>query len=186
MTSHMREEILTLPNMLTMLRVGSIPFMVLLLYLEGNFWSWLAGGVFFAAGVTDLLDGWLARRLKKDSRMGRFLDPLADKLLISSMLVMLAALGRVPGWMAVLIICREIGVTGLRAIAASQGVNVPSDIWGKSKTALQMVAIFFLIVPNPVAGYDTYMLGMGALWAALLITGWSGAVYFWRFRRQIV
>ena len=156
------------------------------MYLEGNFWSWLAGGVFLAAGLTDLLDGWLARRLKKDSRMGRFLDPLADKLLVSSMLVMLAALGKAPGWMAVLIICREIGVTGLRAIAASQDVSVPSDIWGKSKTALQIMAVFLLILPNIVSGYDIHRLGMAALWAALIITGWSGGVYFWRFRRQIV
>ena len=186
MNKQARDEIFTLPNMLTMLRVGSIPLMVLLLYFNGNFWSWLAAGVFFAAGLTDLLDGWLARRLKKDSRMGRFLDPLADKLLISSMLVMLAALGRVPGWMAVLIICREIGVTGLRAIAASQGVSVPSDIWGKSKTALQMAAVFLLILPNPVAGHNPHCTGMIVLWAALAITAWSGAVYFWRFRRQIM
>jgi len=180
------EEFFTLPNMLTLVRVGSIPVLVALLYIKGPLWSWLAGLVFCASGLTDLLDGWLARKMKKDSRMGRFLDPLADKLLISSILVMLVALHKVPAWMAVLIICREIAVTGLRAIAASQGFTLPSDMWGKSKTMVQMVGIFLLIIPRPMAGLDTQAAGLMIMWAALIITAWSGLAYILRFRRQLM
>lgn len=181
-----QEEFFTLPNMLTLVRVGSIPLLLALLYIKGPLWSWLAGLVFCASGLTDLLDGWLARRLKKDSRMGRFLDPLADKLLISSMLVMLVSLGRIPAWMAVVIICREIAVTGLRAIAASQGFTLPSDMWGKSKTMIQMVGVFLLIIPPPVAGIDNRLVGLVVMSVALIITAWSGLAYILRFRRQLM
>ncbi|MFZ5584404.1 MAG: CDP-diacylglycerol--glycerol-3-phosphate 3-phosphatidyltransferase [Thermodesulfobacteriota bacterium] len=177
-----REKLLNLPNLLTLVRVGSIPLLVALLYLPGNFWCGVAGLLFVVAGLTDLLDGWLARRTKTVTMLGQYLDPVADKLLVASMLVVLTELGRAPGWMTIIIICREIGVTGLRALAARNGLAVPSDMWGKAKTALQMLGIFLLIVHQPLAGLDADRWGLWALGLAVAITAWSGLAYALRFR----
>jgi CDP-diacylglycerol--glycerol-3-phosphate 3-phosphatidyltransferase len=186
MKAALREQLLTAPNLLTLLRVGSIPVLLVLMTLEGKGWAWLAAWVFCVSGLTDLLDGWLARRMKKVSVMGQYLDPVADKLLIASMLVMLVALGRVPAWITIVIICRELAVTGLRAVAASQGFTLPSDMAGKSKTAVQMLAVFLLIGHYSVGGFDPHYWGMICLWAALVFTVWSGLGYFLRFRRKLL
>jgi CDP-diacylglycerol--glycerol-3-phosphate 3-phosphatidyltransferase len=180
-----REEIFNLPNLLTLLRVGSIPLLVALAYLPGQFWAWLAGGLFFVAGLTDLLDGWLARRMKKITLLGQYLDPVADKLLISSMLVMLTHLGRVPAWMTILIICREIAVTGMRAVAANHNFTVPSDLWGKFKTALQMLGVFLLLLNYPMGGFDPGLWGLVAMYMAVAVTAWSGFLYGRRFQRLL-
>jgi len=180
-----REKLLTLPNVLTMLRVGSIPFLVLLLYLPGRGWAWLAALIFAVAGLTDLLDGWLARRQKQETVLGTYLDPMADKLLIASLLVMLVGLGRTPAWAAILIIGREIAVTGMRALATSQGFNVPSDMGGKAKTALQMLAVVLLVLHYKMGAFDPHQWGLWLLYAACLITMWSGFSYFWRFVRKL-
>lgn len=180
-----RETLTSPPNLVTLLRVGSVPVLVALLYLEGPVFSWIAGGLFLAASLTDLLDGWMARRMKRVSVLGQYLDPLADKLLISSMLVMLVAQGQVPAWAAIVIICREIAVTGLRAVAASRGFSVPSDFLGKSKTAVQMLAVLLLILHYPVAGFDPHYWGLAVLWLAVAITVWSGLGYFQRFKREL-
>ena len=184
MASPLREEIFNLPNTLTLVRIGSIPIVVALLYLPGMFWSWLAAAVFLVAGLTDMLDGWLARRLKKVSLMGQYLDPLADKLLVSCLLVVLVGMGRCPAWIAVMLIAREIAVTGLRAIAASQGFAVPSDLAGKSKTALQMLGLVLLISHYNLGGFDPHYWGMAVLYVALVVSVWSGVVYFYRFRKR--
>ena len=180
-----RQDVFNLPNLITLLRVGSIPVLVALLYLPERFWSWTAAGLFCVAGLSDLLDGIVARSLKKVTVLGQFLDPLADKLLIASMLVMLVALGRAPAWMAVIIICRDAAVTGLRALAASQNLAVPSDRWGKAKTALQMGAVVLLIWHYPVGGLNVQYFGYLALWAATLVGFFSGLRYFVRFNRLL-
>ena len=180
-----KETLLTPPNMVTLLRMVSIPVLVAMLYLDGPLWSWISGALFALASATDLLDGWLARRLKSVSVLGQYLDPVADKLLVSSMLIMLAALGRAPAWMAILIICREIAVTGMRAVAASRNFTVPSDMFGKSKTAIQMAAILLLILHHPMGGFDPHVFGMYILWVAVLATAWSGTAYFRRFQRHL-
>ena len=181
-----REDMLSLPNLLSLVRVGSIPLLVLLIYLQGMVWSLAAGALFFVAGLTDLADGWLARRTRRVSLIGQYLDPVADKLLIASMLVVLVDLGRVPAWMAIVIICREIAVTGMRALAATQGFDVPSDMMGKSKTAIQMLAVLLLLVHYPLGGLDTHQWGLWCLWAALGVTVYSGLGYFVRFRRRLL
>ncbi|MCB2185724.1 MAG: CDP-diacylglycerol--glycerol-3-phosphate 3-phosphatidyltransferase [Deltaproteobacteria bacterium] len=180
-----RENVYTLPNLLTLIRIGSVPLLVVLLYLPGPTWSRAAAVVFFISGLTDLFDGILARRLRKVTLLGQFLDPVADKLLVGSMLVMLAALGRAPAWMAVLILGREIAVTGMRAVAASQGFQVPSDTMGKWKTAVQMLAVWLLMAYYPVGGVDVAFWGLLSLWAAVIITAWSGVGYFLRFRKRL-
>lgn len=179
------ESLFILPNMLTLVRVGSIPLLVGLLYLGGPFWSWVAGVVFVVAGLTDLLDGWLARRMKQVTLLGQYLDPVADKLLIASVLVMLSAMGRLPAWMTILVICREIAVTGMRALAASHGLMVPSDLWGKWKTALQMLAVLLLIIYFPMAGFDPGFWGLLVMLLAVALTVWSGLAYGNRFREQL-
>lgn len=180
-----REDLLTLPNTITLLRIGSIPIIVAMMYLKGPHWSLMTAVVFFLSGLTDLLDGWLARRMKKVSKLGQFMDPVADKLLVSSLLVVLVDLSRAPAWVAIVIICREIGVTGIRAVAATSGFDVPSDIWGKFKTAIQMLALLLLILHYPLGGFDSQFWGMVVLWVALAITAWSGMGYFLRFQRRL-
>ncbi len=180
-----KEDLFSLPNLLSLVRVGSIPVLVLMIYLDGPAWCRAAGAVFFVAGLTDLADGWLARRMKKVSVLGQYLDPVADKLLIASLLIVLVGVDRAPAWMAILMICREIAVTGMRALAAIQGFAVPSDLWGKWKTAVQMLAVFLLIIHYPLAGFDPHFWGMVALWVAVAITVWSGMGYFIRFQREL-
>jgi CDP-diacylglycerol--glycerol-3-phosphate 3-phosphatidyltransferase len=180
-----REEAFNLPNLLTLLRIGSVPVLVLLLYLQQSYWCMVAGALFFVSGLTDLLDGFLARRMKKVTVMGKFLDPLADKLLVSSMLVMLVDLDRAPAWMAIVLVGREIGVTGLRAVAASQGFEVPSDLGGKFKTALQMLAVWWLIIYYPVGGFEVAYWGGWVLLLATVLTAYTGLVYFCRFYSEL-
>jgi CDP-diacylglycerol--glycerol-3-phosphate 3-phosphatidyltransferase len=148
----LREDALNLPNLLTALRIALIP-LVLYLMADGtpkaNFWAAI---VYIASAVTDFLDGWLARRMGLISLVGKFLDPLADKLLVMATLVFLAYLGRLPllGVVAVIIMeGRELSITSLRTIAMSEGVVMAAGRGGKDKTALQMVAILLLIVHHP-------------------------------------
>jgi CDP-diacylglycerol--glycerol-3-phosphate 3-phosphatidyltransferase len=144
-----REDAINLPNMLTMLRVVMIPI-VLFLLRDGtpvmNFW---AAMVYIVAAFTDFLDGWLARRRGLVSVLGKFLDPLADKLLVMAVLVLMVDMGRAPMWAVVLIIARELSITSLRVIAISEGTVISAGQGGKDKTALQMVAILLLIVHHP-------------------------------------
>jgi CDP-diacylglycerol---glycerol-3-phosphate 3-phosphatidyltransferase len=169
------------PNMLTGLRIAAVPVVVLLLLSPGRVASFLGGICFVLAGATDFLDGFLARRYRIVSRVGKFLDPLADKLLVSAALIMLIPLGRVPAWMAFLIIGRELAVTGLRGLAAAEGIILAPDRWGKTKTLLQMAALTALILHYPIDGVDFHGLGLWLLWLALIATVASGVSYFWEF-----
>jgi CDP-diacylglycerol--glycerol-3-phosphate 3-phosphatidyltransferase len=180
------EQILNLPNLLTLVRLGSIPVLVVLFYLPVDGWSSLAAAVFLVAGLTDLLDGWLARRMKSVTILGQYLDPVADKLLVSSVLIMFTSQGRVPAWITILIICREIAVTGMRALAANHSFTVPSDLWGKAKTALQMLGLFLIMLQHPLSGFDPQIWGGWIMLLAVFITAWSGVGYAMRFQRLLV
>jgi CDP-diacylglycerol--glycerol-3-phosphate 3-phosphatidyltransferase len=173
-----------LPNLLTGARIVAIPVVMVLLCFQGQWASFLGALVFMAAGATDFLDGFIARRHQLVSRFGKFMDPLADKLLVSAALIMLIPLGRVPAWMAVVIIGRELAVTGLRALAAAEGIILAPDRWGKTKTLLQMVALTALILHYPYQALDFQRLGTGLLWLALIVTLTSGVGYFQTFFRQ--
>ena len=141
-----RADALNLPNLLTMLRIVMIPGVMVLLW-DGtpvmNFW---AGWVYTAATITDALDGWLARRQGLVSLLGKFLDPLADKLIVMATLVLMVAMGRVPAWLVVLILARELSISMLRTIAVTEGVVIAAGDDGKAKTAFQMVGVLFLIL----------------------------------------
>jgi CDP-diacylglycerol--glycerol-3-phosphate 3-phosphatidyltransferase len=172
------------PNLLTGARIAAVPVVVVLLLFPGPWVSFMAALCFMLAGATDFLDGFLARRHRLVSRLGKFMDPLADKLLVSAALIMLIPLGRVPAWMAFLIIGRELTVTGLRGLAAAEGIILAPDRWGKVKTMLQMAALTALILHYPYDGINFHGLGMWLLWLALIATLVSGVSYFWGFFKQ--
>jgi len=145
----LREDALNLPNLLTMGRMAVIPLVILLIDRGSPKDCWWAALVYSAAALTDLIDGWLARRMHVVSVLGKFLDPLADKLLVMAVLIYMIPMGRIPTWAVALLLAREISVTGLRSIASSEGVVIAAGDDGKTKTALQMVGILCLILGYP-------------------------------------
>jgi CDP-diacylglycerol--glycerol-3-phosphate 3-phosphatidyltransferase len=145
----LREDALNLPNLLTMGRVAVIPLVILLLDRGSPKDCWWAALVYSAAALTDLVDGWLARRMHVVSVLGKFLDPLADKLLVMAVLIYMVPMGRIPTWAVTLLLARELSVTGLRGIASSEGVVIAAGDDGKSKTALQMAGLLCLILGYP-------------------------------------
>ncbi|MBI9080640.1 MAG: CDP-diacylglycerol--glycerol-3-phosphate 3-phosphatidyltransferase [Pseudodesulfovibrio sp.] len=187
----MNKDIFNLPNCLTMARILAAPIVVLFLYIE--MWSGLrvgayaAFGVYFIASITDYFDGEIARKQNLITNMGKFLDPLADKLLIGSVLIMLVRLGpewRVPAWVVIIIICRELAVTGMRAIAAEMGEIVAADKFGKIKTFMQSLATGFLVFHYPLFGWDPRPLGQVLLYIALILTVFSGGNYLYNFYKK--
>ncbi|HEX4448896.1 MAG TPA: CDP-diacylglycerol--glycerol-3-phosphate 3-phosphatidyltransferase [Polyangiaceae bacterium] len=143
------EDAVNLPNLLTFGRVLAIPFLIWLLDTPTpvrNFWACI---LFTMAAITDMLDGYLARKLGVVSVLGKFLDPLADKLIVMAALVWMVPMGRIPAWIVVLLLAREISVTGLRSVAASEGVVISAGQEGKTKTALQMIGIVALVLGYP-------------------------------------
>jgi len=173
-----------LPNVLIGVRIAAIPVVMLFLCFEGQWASFFGAVVFAAAGITDILDGYLARRQQLVSRFGKFMDPLADKLLVTAALIMLIPLKRVDAWMAFVIIGRELSVTGLRGLAAAEGVILAADRWGKAKTFLQIVAITGLILHYNYHAVDFQRVGIALLWIAMVVTVASGVGYFLAFFRQ--
>lgn len=145
----LREDAFNVPNLLTMGRVAVIPLVILLLDRGSPKDCWWAALVYSAAALTDLIDGWLARRMHVVSVLGKFLDPLADKLLVMAVLIYMVPMGRIPTWAVTLLLARELSVTGLRSIASSEGVVIAAGDDGKSKTALQMAGLLCLILGYP-------------------------------------
>lgn len=173
-----------LANKLTLMRILAAPVIVLLLYFPNRVSCVVAAAVFVLASLTDMVDGIVARRQNMVTNFGKFLDPLADKLLISSVLIMLADLHWAPAWIVVVIVCRELTVTGLRAAAMEQGMVLAADRFGKLKTILQTVALIPLILHFPLFGLDLEGLGGVLLYLALFMTVFSGANYLYNFYRN--
>lgn len=142
----LRDEILNAPNLLTLGRIALIPVFLYLLYYENRRNSFLAATVYSFCALTDWVDGWLARVSDKVTTLGKFLDPLADKVIVLSALVMLVRLGRVPVWVVVVIVAREFLISGLRTIAASEGLVISASQGGKWKTSLQLTGIICLVL----------------------------------------
>jgi cardiolipin synthase (CMP-forming) len=177
-----------LPNLLTYGRIAAVPAVVACMYWQdiwqGGIWlRWVALAIFISAGVTDFLDGYFARKYGEQSTFGRMLDPIADKLLVASCLMMLAVDGTIRGahvWAAIVILCREILVSGLREYLAELRVSVPVTQLAKWKTTLQLVAVGFLIAGD--AG-DAVLpvvtpIGLSLLWLSALLTLYTGYDYF--------
>ncbi len=183
---------MNIPNALTLLRIFFVPVLVALLVqekLQLQFGPWslsnelVALGVFLVAAVTDLLDGYLARRWNQITTVGMLLDPIADKLLISSTLIALVQVHRVPGWMAVLIIGREFAVSGLRSIAAAEGYMIAAGELGKSKMVAQVAAISLVLLSVEFPVYETA--ARVCLWGAMAFALASAAQYFSLFWRKV-
>lgn len=177
---------LNLANILTLARIAVVPVVVVLLCFPGRGTCLVAMLFFIAASLTDIVDGIVARRRNLVTTLGKFLDPLADKLLIASILIMLTGLGWVAAWIAVVIIGRELAVTGLRAVAADMGVVIAADKFGKLKTIVQMVALCPLVLHFPWFGLDPNPLGSILLYAALVLTLVSGCNYFYGFGERVI
>ena len=171
----------SIPNMMTLGRIIAIPGIVALFYLDSPLGQWLACGLFTIAALTDFLDGYLARAWSQQSAFGRFLDPVADKLLVAATILLLAGFGQISGSTllpAVVILCREIVVSGLREFLAGVATGIPVTKLSKWKTALQMVAIGFLIVgQNGPEFIPTQVIGEWCLWIAAIITLCTGYDY---------
>ncbi|WP_279483257.1 CDP-diacylglycerol--glycerol-3-phosphate 3-phosphatidyltransferase [Aureimonas sp. SK2] len=184
----MASQAYSLPNILTYARIAAVPLVVLCFFVEGRLHGsdtarWTALGLFVAASVTDWLDGYLARAWQQTSTIGRMLDPIADKLLVAAALLVLAADGTIAGWTiwaAIVILCREILVSGLREYLAELKVSVPVTRLAKWKTATQMVAISFLLAGpagDQLVPFVTQA-GILLLWIAAIITLYTGYDYF--------
>jgi CDP-diacylglycerol--glycerol-3-phosphate 3-phosphatidyltransferase len=181
MTDKGKKTIFNLPNTLSFFRIGCIPLLVVFLFFPHKTTSFFAALVFALASISDLLDGFLARRHQLVTTFGQFLDPLADKLIVSAALIMLIPLGRVPAWMVLVIIGRELAIMGLRSVAGSEGKVITADHLGKQKMVLQTVAILGLLLHYDYYGVNFHAVGMFFLWLAVVITLWSGFNYFRNF-----
>jgi CDP-diacylglycerol--glycerol-3-phosphate 3-phosphatidyltransferase len=179
------KTILGHPNTLTLFRIATIPVIVILMLYPNRLSCWIAAILFSAAAITDYFDGYIARRFGLVSNLGKVMDPVADKLLVSSAFIMLTAQGWVPAWMVCIIIGREIAVTGLRNIIAEKGEDVSASNLGKYKTGFQIAAAIPLLIHYPFFGLDTIVIGRFFLWGALIFTIWSGADYFFKFRKLL-
>ncbi|MEX2452092.1 MAG: CDP-diacylglycerol--glycerol-3-phosphate 3-phosphatidyltransferase [Rhodospirillales bacterium] len=180
-----------LPNILTFSRIAAIPVVAMLLLLPEPLGNWLAFAVYVYACVTDFFDGYLARAWEQQSSLGKFLDPIADKLLVATVLLIMVGIDRIQDWAllpAAVILCREILVSGLREFLASVRVSVPVSAMAKWKTTLQLIALGVLIVGN--AGPDfgpltTLQIGILGLWGAAILTLITGYDYLRAGLRQI-
>ncbi|WP_291319603.1 CDP-diacylglycerol--glycerol-3-phosphate 3-phosphatidyltransferase [Desulfonatronospira sp.] len=166
-----------LPNSLTFARIATVPIIVILLYFPSRTTAAAAMLIFIMAALTDLFDGLLARKYNQVTKMGKFLDPLADKILITAVLIMLVHNGWLQAWIAIVIIIREITVTGLRAIAAEQSIVISADSYGKLKTIFQAVALCPLMLHYTWWGFDPNLLGQVLIHIALLLAVVSGINY---------
>ena len=175
----------TTPNVLTLIRIGFVPLIVGLLFLRTPVWDIVAAIVFGIASITDYFDGYLARRNQVITVYGKLLDPLADKFLVVSALIMLQELGRIHPIVVILLICRELAVTGLRALASAEGVIIAASDSAKWKTATQMVAIPFIMVKSDLLGFSLYPLGMALLYISLGISLWSAKDYIVGFFKAV-
>jgi CDP-diacylglycerol--glycerol-3-phosphate 3-phosphatidyltransferase len=196
MTPHTSHPILNLPNILTMLRIAAIPLMAGLLMSPSRTAGFWAAAVFALASITDWLDGYLARKMGIVTVFGKFLDPIADKLIVMAALIMILPFGRVPAWMVLVILGREIIITGLRGIASSEGIVIQASDLGKFKTIFQIVAILGLLlhydynwlfgIEHQLLQVNMHNVGMFYLAIATLLTVWSGLDYLAKFFRVII
>ena len=160
---------MNLPNKLTVLRVILIPFFVVSMMIENGAnqtFRYVAAAIFIIASLTDMLDGKIARKYNLVTNFGKFMDPLADKLLVCSALICLIQLGQLPAWMVIIIVSREFIISGFRLVAAEQGIVIAASYWGKFKTTFQMIAVVLMILNFEALSAVTLI----STWAALILT----------------
>ena len=179
------KKVLSHPNSLTLFRIAAVPVIVILLIYPNRFFAFLAAVLFSAAAITDYLDGYLARHWGLESTLGMVMDPVADKLLVSSAFIMMASHRWIPAWMVCVIIGRELAVTGLRNIIAGEGQDISASWLGKYKTGFQIAAAIPLLIHYPYFGINVHAIGYFFLVGAVVFTLWSGVDYFIRFRKLL-
>ena len=185
--ANLRREFTNLPNLVTMGRVVLVPFVLIFIDNFSPVRSFIASLLYLGAAVGDALDGYLARSRNEVSMLGKFLDPLADKLIVTAVLVFMVALGRVPAWVVVVLLARDLAINGLRSVASAQGLVIAASDGGKVKTALQLVATMMLLIHfrYPVLGtsimIDYHSTGLWLLYISMAMSLFSGAQYLRNF-----
>lgn len=190
MARSLKKEFWNAPNAITLVRIGMIPIILAFTYYESRVNSFIAAILYAVTSATDFLDGWLARRQNLVTVIGKFIDPLADKLVVVSALIMLVHLGRVAAWVVIVIMAREFIITGLRTIAMSEGIVIAASQEGKYKTGLQLAGISFLLLhySYPVnflvetVEVDANAVGTWLLYLSLVLSVWSA----WKYLRDFV
>jgi CDP-diacylglycerol---glycerol-3-phosphate 3-phosphatidyltransferase len=173
-----------LPIGLTITRIVAVPLLIVFLISSSKVHAVIAAAIFIVASLTDWLDGMVARRRNQVTTLGTLLDPIADKLLVAAALVSLLQIDKIEAWIVVIIIGRELAVTGLRAVAAGVGVIVPASRLAKWKTVSQYVAVTMLIVEKGFGSHEFHVAATGVLWVAVALTVVSAVDYFYRFFRK--
>jgi CDP-diacylglycerol---glycerol-3-phosphate 3-phosphatidyltransferase len=176
---------INLPTKITLLRILLVPFLLAFLIAPSRVNALMAALIFGAAALTDWLDGHLARSTQQVTTLGKLLDPIADKILLAAGLIPLVGLGRIPAWMAAVMLIREFAVAGLREIAAAEQVIIHASPMAKAKTVLQIAAILFLILDYELGPLTFYTLGMGLLTLSLVLSLLSGVEYYLKCRREL-
>ena len=190
--ANLRREFTNLPNLVTMGRVVLVPFVLVFIDNFSPVRSFIASLLYLGAAVGDALDGYLARSRGEVSMLGKFLDPLADKLIVTAVLVFMVALGRVPAWVVVVLIARDLSINGLRSVASAQGLVIAASDGGKVKTALQLVATMMLLIyfRYPVIGtsvmIDYHLVGLRVLYISMAVSVLSGAQYLRDFFQAVM
>ncbi len=176
-----RREFWNSANTITVLRIVLVPVVMVLLAFESPGTSIVACILFIIAAVSDFFDGYLARKYHLESIFGAFLDPLADKLLVTGAMIMMIPLGRIPAWMVAIFVLRDLTITSLRAIAASEGMIISASDWGKYKTTFENTAMCFLILHYPQFSVSMHQVGLMLMYVGLLLAIGSGLNYLWQF-----
>lgn len=172
---------INIPTVITFSRILLIPFFIFIASKS----PLLGASIFAIASVTDAIDGYIARKSRQITKLGILLDPIADKLLVTSGIIVLVDMGLVPAWIAIVIIAREFLVTGLRIVALSKNIVIPAETGGKIKTVIQVVSILILLITRSYIGIDLYSVGIILLWIAMVIGIVSGIQYFVLFWKRL-
>jgi CDP-diacylglycerol--glycerol-3-phosphate 3-phosphatidyltransferase len=178
--------LLNFPNRITLLRITIIPALFFLLLSPGQNGSLAIAILFIIAALTDLLDGYLARKYEIVTVMGKLLDPIADKLIVNAAMILMIPIGRIPAWIVAVIIIRDFTVDGIRAIASSEGLVIQASKLGKQKTLCQIFAVSALMIHYPFLGVDAHVVGTAILYLAIVLSVYSGMDYFVKFYREII
>jgi len=176
-----KHETFNLPNTITLLRISIVPFLFTLLLEPGEFWSLILAILFVIASITDFFDGYFARKYNLITTMGKFLDPIADKLIVNTAMILMIPIGRIPAWIVAITIIRDLIVDVIRSIASSEGNYIQASPIGKQKTLAQNIAVTALMIHYSIFGIDAHVVGTMILYIALLLTIYSGVDYFMKF-----
>jgi CDP-diacylglycerol---glycerol-3-phosphate 3-phosphatidyltransferase len=181
-----KRDTFNFPNTITILRLGVIPVLFLLLYSPGPTGSIIIAVMFIIAALADILDGYIARKYHVETVMGKFLDPIADKLIINTAMIMMIPINRIPAWIVAVIIMRDFVVDGIRSIASSEGLIIQASNIAKQKTLCQNFAVSALMIHYPFFGADAHAIGLVILYIALVMSLVSGIDYLTKFYHAII